>query len=69
MQIIRLYQVTLSLRGGKDNDRDALEIRVGFDFGQHLAAVFARQVQVQQDDNRCWRDRKAAFSVQESHGS
>ena len=41
--------VFLRLRRGQDDHRNSLEGLIGLDFRQHLSPVFARQVQIQQD--------------------
>ena len=49
VQVVGLEDVLLGLGGGQDHHRDAPQLGVGLDLRQHLAAVLAGQVQVQQD--------------------
>ena len=48
MQIVRLDDVILGVRGRKDQDGHAPEIGVALDIGQELAAVAPREVQIQE---------------------
>jgi hypothetical protein len=35
---------------GQDHDRNGFELHIGLDFGQHLATVFPRKIEIQQDE-------------------
>src|SRR4051794_25032631 len=49
VQLVGAQHVLLELGGGEDDHGDLLQPLVRLDLGQHLAAVLARQVEVEQD--------------------
>jgi len=65
MQVVGRYDVRLRLRGGQDDYRDPAQVRIFLDLGQHLAAVFAWEIEVEEDKVRANRLRVAALPAQE----
>jgi hypothetical protein len=49
VQLVGAHDVLLPPGRGKHHDRDPPERVVALDLGQHLAAVLAREVEVEQD--------------------
>src|SRR3954451_8062710 len=49
VQAVAAHDVLLRLGGGQHDDRDHAQLGVVLELGQHLAAVAAREVQVEQD--------------------
>src|SRR3954447_9865741 len=54
-EVIGPVDVLFGFRRGEHDDRDAAEIGIGLDLAQRLAAVFARHVEVEEDQagDRC----------------
>ena len=65
VQGVAAQDVLLGLRRGQDDHRDDLEHRIGLELGEHLQAVQARQVEVEQDQPRPGRVGVAAGPAQE----
>ena len=65
VQRVAAQDVLLGLRRGQDDHRDDLEHRIGLDLGEHLQAVQARQVEVEQDQARAGRVGVVAGPAQE----
>src|SRR5689334_277864 len=50
-ELVKPFDVGIGLGGGKDNDGDAAQDRVGFDFPQRFAAIFSRKVQIEKNES------------------
>src|ERR1700722_757477 len=49
VQLVALDDVVLGFRGGEHHHRNDAQPRIGFHLAQHLAAVLARQVEIEKD--------------------
>ena len=52
VEVVAPQDVLFGAGIGDDNHRDAFEVIVIFDFGEDFAAVFSRQIEVEEDDVR-----------------
>jgi len=64
-QFVGAQDVGVGGRGGQDDHRDAAQVLVGVDRGEHFSAVGAGQVQVEQDEVRSRCGGVPAVAVQE----
>ena len=64
-QFVGAQDVGVGGRGGQDDHRDAAQVLVGVDRGEHFSAVGAGQVQVEQDEVRSRCGGVPAPAVQE----
>ena len=67
VQVVGAQDVLLGLRGRQDDHRDRAQIGVRLDRREHLAAVDARQVEVEQDEVGPRRVGVLALVAQERH--
>jgi len=68
LQVVALGHILIRVRGRQDNNWDSFEFVVGFDFGQRFSTVFARHVEIEQDQFRSWSVGELSFPSQKTHG-
>lgn len=54
VEVVALQHVVFVLRGRQNHHRDALQVIIGFDLGQHLTTIFLGKVEVQHDKVWAW---------------
>jgi len=67
-EVITVIDVGTGLRAGKDHDRDAGEFWIFLDLGEHITAMFAGKVQIENDQVRPRLIGMNSLAVQQLHG-
>ena len=67
VELVDLQDVLLGAGSGQHHDGDRPQLLIRLDFREHFAAVFARQIQIQQDHVRPRRGGVRPLAAQELH--
>lgn len=68
VEVVRAEDVAVRLRGGEHDDRDMAQLGVLLDLGEDLAAVLAREIEVEKDQIDLGDFRMGAPAPHEVHG-
>lgn len=68
VEIVCFQNVLLGSGRGQDYDRYRPQIRMGLDLGEYLPPIFARKIQIEQNQVRPGRVGKFTFAKEEVHG-